>query len=83
MTVLLYLSVLSGREVSPSTSPLPSTKCLFSTALPQNVLSSKQQELLPSPSVCAKKPAVPHLMKVYHYLFKDLIGHHLISTSKT
>lgn len=49
----------------PPTSPPPSTECLFSTALPQKVLSSKQQELLSSPApVCAKKPALTCLMKV-------------------
>lgn len=67
----------------PSTSPLPNTKCLFSTALPQKVPSSKQQELFPSPApVSAKKQTVTHLIKVDH-LFKDLIVHYFILTSKT
>lgn len=63
----------------PSTSPLPSTKCLLSTALPQKVLSSKQQQLLSSPApVCTKKPAVTHLMKIDNNLFKDFIGPYFI-----
>lgn len=68
----------------PFTSPQLSTKCLFSTVLPQKVHSSKQQKLFPSPApVCVKKTAVTHLMKADHYLFKDLIGHYFILTSKT